>query len=77
MKVHNIGFWFQAIHGYRETERLKWNPENTKIVNRIRKIAFPSNCAQLQHVHVLDLAQNGYIKPHIDATRVCCFMLTV
>lgn len=65
----------QAIHGYRETERLKWNKENTKILDRVRDIAFPSNTAPLKHVHILDLADNGYIKPHIDATRVCsvCF----
>lgn len=60
----------KAIHGYRETERLKWNESNTKILDRVRSIAFPPNVAQLKFVHILDLDKNGYIKPHIDAIRV-------
>lgn len=61
----------QAIHGYRETERLKWNEKNKLLLQRVRELAFPPTVAQLKHVHVLDLDKNGYIKPHIDATRVC------
>jgi alkylated DNA repair protein alkB family protein 7 len=60
----------QAIHGYRETERLTWNEANTKILDRVRQIAFPPHVAQLKYVHILDLDKNGYIKPHIDAVRV-------
>lgn len=62
--------YFQAIHGYRETERLKWNSENTKILDRVRNLAFPPNVAQLKYVHILDLDKKGFIKPHIDAVRV-------
>lgn len=61
----------QAIHGYRETERLKWNEVNTKILDRVREFAFPPGVGQLRHVHILDLDKKGYIKPHIDAIRVC------
>lgn len=60
----------QAIHGYRETERLQWNDKNTATINRLREISFPESVAQLKHVHILDLAPKGYIKPHIDAVRV-------
>lgn len=60
----------QAIHGYRETERLKWNENNNKIIDRVRNIAFPHNVEQLKYVHILDLQKDGYIKPHIDAVRV-------
>ncbi|XP_044762695.1 alpha-ketoglutarate-dependent dioxygenase alkB homolog 7, mitochondrial [Coccinella septempunctata] len=63
--------WDNAIHGYRETERLKWNDENTKILDRVRHLAFPSDTSPLKFVHILDLAENGYIKPHIDAIRFC------
>ncbi|XP_045469035.1 alpha-ketoglutarate-dependent dioxygenase alkB homolog 7, mitochondrial [Harmonia axyridis] len=63
--------WDNAIHGFRETERLKWNNENTRILNRVREIAFPHDTAQLKYVHILDLAENGYIKPHIDAVKFC------
>lgn len=60
----------KAIHGYRETERLNWNKENTVILNRVRSIAFPPTVAQLKYVHILDLDKAGYIKPHVDAVRV-------
>lgn len=63
--------WDNAIHGYRETEFPKWNDENTKIISKIREKAFPPNMPQLKFVHVLDLAENGWIKPHIDSTRFC------
>ncbi|XP_076254563.1 uncharacterized protein LOC143192781 isoform X2 [Rhynchophorus ferrugineus] len=33
---YEFDHWDDAIHGYRETERLKWNEENTKILNRIK-----------------------------------------
>uniref|UniRef100_A0A1B6CYI1 Alpha-ketoglutarate-dependent dioxygenase AlkB-like domain-containing protein n=1 Tax=Clastoptera arizonana TaxID=38151 RepID=A0A1B6CYI1_9HEMI len=71
-KLHyEFNHWDDAIHGFRETEKQKWNIENSKILDRLRNIAFPLNCNQLQHVHVLDLSPNGYIKPHIDSTRFC------
>lgn len=60
----------QAIHGYRETERLQWNEKNSATIDRLREIAFPKSVSQLKHVHILDLAPKGYIKPHIDAVRV-------
>ncbi|XP_054271789.1 alpha-ketoglutarate-dependent dioxygenase alkB homolog 7, mitochondrial [Macrosteles quadrilineatus] len=68
---YEFSHWDNAIHGYRETERLKWNEENTKIIDRVRNFAFPPGSAQLHYVHILDLAENGYIKPHIDAVRFC------
>lgn len=61
---------FKAIHGYRETERLNWNEENTRVLNRVKSVAFPPNVAPLRFVHILDLDKNGWIKPHIDAVRV-------
>ncbi|CAG9772770.1 unnamed protein product [Ceutorhynchus assimilis] len=63
--------WDNAIHGYRETERLKWNEANTKILNRVRDLAFPPGVSQIKFVHILDLNQKGWIKPHIDAVRFC------
>ncbi|XP_030754499.1 alpha-ketoglutarate-dependent dioxygenase alkB homolog 7, mitochondrial [Sitophilus oryzae] len=68
---YEFDHWDNAIHGYRETERLKWNEENTVILDRVRKIAFPSNIAPLKFVHILDLDKKGWIKPHIDAVRFC------
>lgn len=63
--------FFQAIHGYRETERLKWREENLKIINRVRESAFLPGSPQMHYVHILDLAEDGYIKAHIDSVKVC------
>ncbi|XP_019875883.1 alpha-ketoglutarate-dependent dioxygenase alkB homolog 7, mitochondrial [Aethina tumida] len=68
---YEFDHWDDAIHGYRETERLKWNEMNTKILDRVRALAFPPNVGQLKYVHILDLDKKGYIKPHIDAVRFC------
>lgn len=61
--------WDDAIHGYRETQRMNWYPDNRVIIDRVAKHAF-SNSA-LAHVHILDLAKNGIIKPHVDSSRYC------
>lgn len=60
----------QAIHGYRETERLKWGPACEAILNRVRAAAFLDSSPLLGPVHVLDLDKTGYIKPHIDSVKV-------
>jgi len=63
--------WDDAIHGFREIERVKWNTMNSEVLERVRQRAFAAESEQLPHVHVLDLAQTGYIKPHIDSVRYC------
>lgn len=68
---YEFSHWDDAIHGYRETERLKWNEQNSKIINRVKNLAFPNPSETLSLVHVLDLAEKGYIKPHIDSIRFC------
>ncbi|XP_043602782.1 alpha-ketoglutarate-dependent dioxygenase alkB homolog 7, mitochondrial isoform X2 [Bombus pyrosoma] len=52
--------WDDAIHNYRETEKGKWNDENAKI----------------SLIHVLDLAPEGWIKPHVDSIRFCGEIIT-
>ena len=61
---------FQAIHGYRETEQKQWNEKNTEILRRVRGTAFEPGALHISYVHVLDLAKEGSIKPHIDSVRV-------
>jgi alkylated DNA repair protein alkB family protein 7 len=73
---YEFDHWDDAIHGYRETERLEWNEANKKILNRVKDCAFnyfedTKNTNLLAHVHILDLHENGYIKPHVDAVRFC------
>ena len=66
---HHLLYLCKAIHGYRETEKPVWNEINTPVIERLRKYSFDSSV--MQHVHVLDLAENGHIKPHLDSVKVC------
>lgn len=61
--------WDNAIHGYREREKGDWSPENEQIFKRIHDKAFAANV--IPQVHVLDLAADGIIKPHVDSVRYC------
>jgi len=61
---------FQAIVGYRETEKKDWNQKNKAVLQRVRALAFAPGVLQLEHVHVLDVMPGGVIRPHIDSTRV-------
>ena len=63
----------QAIAAYRETEKSNWNPDNLLTVNKIRTKVFPEDLIkqQLPHIHVLDLAADGEIKPHVDSVKFC------
>ncbi|KAF3424535.1 hypothetical protein E2986_08245 [Frieseomelitta varia] len=63
--------WDDAIHNYRETEKNKWNERNIKIINKIQDRAFPKDMSKISLVHVLDLAPQGWIKPHVDSIRFC------
>ncbi|XP_043256035.1 alpha-ketoglutarate-dependent dioxygenase alkB homolog 7, mitochondrial [Colletes gigas] len=63
--------WDDAIHFYRETERKQWNENNMKIINKIREKAFPKEMSQIPLIHILDLAAEGWIKPHVDSIRFC------
>jgi len=60
----------QAIHGYRETEWKTWSKDSSQILDRVRRKAFSPEMIQLSLVHILDLAPEGWIKPHIDSIRV-------
>lgn len=66
-----FSFTTQAIHGYRETERLQWGVTCESILRRVRAVAFPEGSPLLGPIHVLDLDKEGYIKPHIDSVKVC------
>nr|XP_002732369.2 PREDICTED: alpha-ketoglutarate-dependent dioxygenase alkB homolog 7, mitochondrial-like [Saccoglossus kowalevskii] len=68
--------WDDAIHGYKETEFSRWSDSNKQIIQRVRDVAFPPGVQQLPLVHVIDLADNGYIKPHIDSVKFCGNIIT-
>lgn len=70
-KRYEFDHWDDAIHGYRETERVSWGAACEKVLNRVRSVAFPEGGPHLEPVHVLDLDKTGYIKPHIDSVKFC------
>nr|XP_046272409.1 alpha-ketoglutarate-dependent dioxygenase alkB homolog 7, mitochondrial [Scatophagus argus] len=70
-KRYEFDHWDDAIHGYRETERVRWGAACEEILNRVRSAAFPEGGPLLGPVHVLDLDKTGYIKPHVDSVKFC------
>uniref|UniRef100_A0A3Q0R7B9 AlkB homolog 7 n=1 Tax=Amphilophus citrinellus TaxID=61819 RepID=A0A3Q0R7B9_AMPCI len=70
-KRYEFDHWDDAIHGYRETERLRWGAECEEILNRVRSVSFAQGSQLLGPVHVIDLDKTGYIKPHIDSVKFC------
>ncbi|VDN55367.1 unnamed protein product [Dracunculus medinensis] len=60
-----------AIHLYREREQKNWTERNTAIIQRIREASFEKDVAHLSYIHILDLHEDGVIKPHIDSIRYC------
>ncbi|XP_035511427.1 alpha-ketoglutarate-dependent dioxygenase alkB homolog 7, mitochondrial [Morone saxatilis] len=70
-KRYEFDHWDDAIHGYRETERVTWGAACEEVLSRVRSVAFPEGGPLLGPVHVLDLDKTGYIKPHIDSVKFC------
>uniref|UniRef100_A0A0B7A0F7 Alpha-ketoglutarate-dependent dioxygenase AlkB-like domain-containing protein n=2 Tax=Arion vulgaris TaxID=1028688 RepID=A0A0B7A0F7_9EUPU len=68
---YEFDHWDNAIHGFRETEKKSWNEKNSEIIKRVQNLAFGTHTVPLPFVHVLDIAKEGYIKPHVDAVRFC------
>lgn len=68
--VYERDHWDEAIVDFRETERKHWNANNSVIIEKLRQTAFKVQDKHLPYVHVLDLAEKGHIKPHIDSSRV-------
>jgi len=69
--VYEKDHWDEAIIGFRETEKKHWNKMNEKLIEKLRLNAFKPDVKHLPYVHVLDLAEEGHIRPHIDSSRFC------
>ena len=67
-------WYLQAIEGYRETEKSCWTEESMALVDRLcgwtRNAVKGEKLETLAGIHVLDLAKDGEIKPHIDSVKV-------
>lgn len=48
----------------------RWSQQSSAIIQRLRDTAFTEENPAMESVHVLDLAKDGYIKPHVDSVRV-------
>ncbi|XP_028267125.1 alpha-ketoglutarate-dependent dioxygenase alkB homolog 7, mitochondrial [Parambassis ranga] len=70
-KRYEFDHWDDAIHGYRETERVQWGAACEEILKRVRCAAFADGSLLLGPVHILDLDKSGYIKPHVDSVKFC------
>lgn len=66
--------YIQAIEGYRETEKSRWSDASQPIIDRLKNAVTGAvdgkSLTPLEEVHVLDLAKEGLIKPHIDSVKV-------
>ncbi|GAA48787.1 alkylated DNA repair protein alkB homolog 7 [Clonorchis sinensis] len=72
----------QAITDFRETERKTWRTINRPVIERLQNLTaatefpkpatdLPIDQVVLPYIHVLDLAESGEIKAHIDSVRFC------
>ena len=73
-QIYEKDHWDDAIQGFRETERKNFNKNNSVVIDRLKSTSFPTSGKESQilpYTHVLDLADFGFIKPHIDSSRFC------
>ena len=70
-RKYNAGHWDGAIVSYREMEKVDWNFANSVVMNKFEKHVFKGENSCLSATHVLDLHEDGYIKPHIDSIKFC------
>lgn len=61
----------QVIKSFKEIEVSRWNASNQLIINRIKNETFKNNEILLGPVHVIDLAEDGFIMPHVDSLKYC------
>nr|ACO10554.1 Alkylated DNA repair protein alkB homolog 7 precursor [Caligus rogercresseyi] len=69
--------WDDAILHFRETEKKHWRKGNASIIQRIHDAAFESSDSIRPLAHILDLASNGLIKPHVDSIKFCGSTISV
>ncbi|KAK7586133.1 hypothetical protein V9T40_004009 [Parthenolecanium corni] len=68
---YEFDHWDDVIHGYRETDWSSWNSTNAGVFDRVRATAFSRKGNLISPIHILDLSETGWIKPHVDSVRFC------
>jgi len=68
-KPYEGGHFDKVISNYRELQKplRLFSEDNKRVLERMRTLCFPPNL-KLLPVHVLDLAEDGEIGPHVDHT---------
>lgn len=83
-RAYELSHWDSVIAGYRELAcRSKWSSSSLDILDRVRHHVFRPPFRQLDTnhskpestetgvlpVHVLDIARDGYMRPHVDSVK--------
>ncbi|KAE9250045.1 hypothetical protein PF004_g3134 [Phytophthora fragariae] len=64
------GHWDIVIIKFKEMERSRWSSETQRILQKVREAAIlPQELQYFPAVHVIELAEDGYIKPHVDSIK--------
>ncbi|ETV66350.1 hypothetical protein, variant 1 [Aphanomyces astaci] len=67
---YEVNHWDQVIVNFKEMETVKWSQEAADILARVRTLPIlPQDLEYFPPVHVIDLAEAGYIKPHVDSIK--------
>ncbi|CAH0473912.1 unnamed protein product [Peronospora belbahrii] len=62
--------WDNVIVKFKEMECSRWSNETLRILQKIREaVILPKELKYFPAVHVIELAEDGYIKPHIDSIK--------
>ncbi|KAK1944541.1 Alpha-ketoglutarate-dependent dioxygenase alkB 7 [Phytophthora citrophthora] len=62
--------WDNVIIKFKEMERSRWSTETQRILQKVREAAIlPKELTYFPAVHVIELAEDGYIKPHVDSIK--------
>ncbi|CAI5732932.1 unnamed protein product [Hyaloperonospora brassicae] len=62
--------WDNVIVKFKEMERSRWSAETLRILQKVREAAvLPQELNYFPAVHVIELAEDGYIRPHVDSVK--------
>lgn len=63
--------WDDVIIAFKEFETTEWSRQSSEILDRIRQSSLftQHGPSLLPSVHVIDLAPDGFIRPHIDSIK--------
>lgn len=66
---YNAGHWDGVIVKYREIGKSEWSPHNRETLKRFESFVFGDSSKYIPETHILDLHEEGHIKPHVDSIQ--------